>query len=195
MKGKRFDYICAGLQRFTEDLLCEWTAAAVRATGVRRVLAAGGVFMNVKANKRIAELDGVESFEAFPSCSDETLSIGAYYLEGGETIFGRIAIPPLEHFYLGDDLDKAETAEAVKNPVFRSAQPADMAAKVAGDARGRSAGRSLRRADGIRSPSAGKSLDPRRPAQSRRRARDQSDGQEARFLDAIRTDDDVHAAG
>lgn len=130
LKGKRFDHICAGLQRFTEDLLCEWTAAAVKATGVRRVLAAGGVFMNVKANKRIAELDGVESFEAFPSCSDETLSIGAYYLEGAKQ-FSQERIPPLKHFYLGDDLDQTETAEAVKNSGFSFCQPADMAAKVA----------------------------------------------------------------
>ncbi len=78
LRGMRFDYICAGLQRFTEDMLCDWVQHAVRKTGVRKVLAAGGVFMNVKANKRIAELPEVDSFEAFPSCGDETLSIGAY---------------------------------------------------------------------------------------------------------------------
>jgi carbamoyltransferase len=130
LKGKRFDHICAGLQRFTEDLLCEWTAAAVKATGVRRVLAAGGVFMNVKANKRIAELEGVESFEAFPSCSDETLSIGTYYLEAAQR-FSPDRLPPLKHFYLGDDLDEKETADAVQQSGFSFAQPADMAAAVA----------------------------------------------------------------
>ena len=130
LKGKRFDHICAGLQRFTEDLLCQWTAAAVAATGVRRVLAAGGVFMNVKANKRIAELEGVESFEAFPSCSDETLSIGAYYLEAVQR-FSPDRLPPLKHFYLGDDLDTSETADSVRKSGFPSTQPADMAATVA----------------------------------------------------------------
>jgi carbamoyltransferase len=84
LKGKRFDYICAGLQRFTEDLLCAWITNAVRATGIKHVLAAGGVFMNVKANKKIAELPEVESFEAFPSCGDETLPFGAYYLEAAK---------------------------------------------------------------------------------------------------------------
>jgi carbamoyltransferase len=83
LRGMRFDYICAGLQKFTEDLMCDWVQRAVRHTGVRKVLAAGGVFMNVKANKRISELPEVESFEAFPSCGDETLSIGADYLPGG----------------------------------------------------------------------------------------------------------------
>ena len=105
----RFDYICAGLQRFTEDLLCEWVRHAVRATGVRKSLAAGGVFMNVKANKRIAELPEVESFEAFPSCGDETLSIGAYYLEAAKR-FGDATVKPLEHFYLADAPEEAGRA-------------------------------------------------------------------------------------
>jgi len=130
LKGKRFDYICAGLQRFTEDMLCQWTANAVRATGVNRVLAAGGVFMNVKANKRIGELPEVESFEAFPSCGDETLSIGAYYLEAAKR-FGGDRLPPLNHFYLGDDLDEEETAREVEQCGFYSTKPADIASAVA----------------------------------------------------------------
>ncbi|HEY2147460.1 MAG TPA: carbamoyltransferase N-terminal domain-containing protein, partial [Pirellulales bacterium] len=178
LKGKRFDYICAGLQRFTEDMLCQWTANAVRATGVRKVLAAGGVFMNVKANKRIGELSEVESFEAFPSCSDETLSIGAYYLEAAKR-FGGERLPPLEHFYLGDDLDEADTAREVEKAGFYSAKPTDMA----------TASRPLCRADGIRGSSAREPLDPRRSAESRRRAGHQSNGEKARFLDAIRPHD------
>jgi carbamoyltransferase len=130
LKGKRFDYICAGLQRFTEDMLCRWTANAVRATGVRRVMAAGGVFMNVKANKRIGELAEVESFEAFPSCSDETLSIGAYYLEAARR-FGGDRVRALDHFYLGDGLDETETVEAVEKAGFSYCKPADMASAIA----------------------------------------------------------------
>ncbi len=111
-------------------MLCTWTANAVRATGVRRVVAAGGVFMNVKANKRIGELPEVESFEAFPSCSDETLSIGAYYLEAGRR-FGGDKLPPLAHFYLGDDLDCAESKGAVESSGFQFQRPSDMAAVIA----------------------------------------------------------------
>ena len=130
LKGKRFDYICAGLQRFTEDMLCQWTSNSVKATGIHRVLAAGGVFMNVKANKRIGELPEVESFEAFPSCSDETLSIGAFYLEAAKR-FGGDRLSPLEHFYLGDDLDEIEAAREVENSGYLHCKPTDMAAVVA----------------------------------------------------------------
>ena len=100
MHGRRFDYICAGLQRFTEDLLVQWTANAVKKTGVHDVLAAGGVFMNVKANKRIAELPEVDSFEAFPSCGDETLPLGAFYLEAAQR-FGDAGVEPISRLLSG----------------------------------------------------------------------------------------------
>jgi carbamoyltransferase len=130
LRGMRFDYICAGLQRFTEDLMCDWVRHAVRATGVRKVLAAGGVFMNVKANKRISELPEVESFEAFPSCGDETLSIGAYYLEAARH-FGEASVRPLDHFYLGDAPEEADVRAAVERSGFPFERPADMADAVA----------------------------------------------------------------
>jgi carbamoyltransferase len=130
LRGMRFDYICAGLQRFTEDLLCNWVEHAVRKTGVRKVLAAGGVFMNVKANKRISELAEVDAFEAFPSCGDETLSIGAYYLEAAKR-FGDAAVKPLEHFYLGDAPQEADVLAAVKKSGFHYERPNDIADAVA----------------------------------------------------------------
>ena len=69
----RFDDLAAGLQRFTEGLLLRWIDSAVKLTGISNVLAAGGVFMNVKANKRIAELPGIQFFDVCPSCGDESL--------------------------------------------------------------------------------------------------------------------------
>lgn len=130
LKGKRFDYICAGLQKFIEDILCEWARNAVRASGVRDVLASGGVFMNVKANKRIAELPEVQSFEAFPSCGDETLPMGALWLELAKH-FGDSNVPPLKHFYLGGDLDRDDTTAAVKASGFKFEKPDNMPNRVA----------------------------------------------------------------
>jgi carbamoyltransferase len=130
LRGMRFDYICAGLQRFTEDLLTEWVRHAVRATGVRKILAAGGVFMNVKANKRIAELPEVESFEAFPSCGDETLSIGSYYLESAKR-FGDSSVKPLQHFYLADAPQEPDVLAAIKESGFHYERPVDVADAVA----------------------------------------------------------------
>ena len=56
----RFDWISAGLQRFTEELLCKLVRNAIRKTGIHKIALSGGVFMNVKANKRIMEMEEVE---------------------------------------------------------------------------------------------------------------------------------------
>lgn len=75
----RFDNLAGGLQFYTENLLLKWVQAAVRSTGIHKVLGSGGVFMNVKANQRIAALPEVEYFDVFPSCGDETLPFGAVW--------------------------------------------------------------------------------------------------------------------
>ena len=42
--------------------------------------------MNVKANKIISEIDGLEELFIFPSCGDESLSIGASWIEYSELL-------------------------------------------------------------------------------------------------------------
>ena len=126
----RFDTICAGLQLFTERLLSAWVEACVRATGIGRVLGAGGVFMNVKANKVISELAAVDYFQAFPSSGDESLTFGVCYMaarERGE------AIAPIEHCYLGNEVSLAEAREAVTaaGADLIAEEPEDMARRVA----------------------------------------------------------------
>ncbi|MCS0496119.1 hypothetical protein NVS89_13530 [Ancylobacter sp. MQZ15Z-1] len=108
---QRFDAIMGGVQLFTEEMLCELLSRAIRSTGIRRVALSGGVFMNVKANKRIMELDEVEQLFVFPSCGDETNAIGAAFLARAERS-GGAAIPPIDAFYLGPDWSEDEiTAE------------------------------------------------------------------------------------
>lgn len=99
---QRFDAIMGGVQLFTEEMLLELVRRAVTVTGVRRVALSGGVFMNVKANKRIMELDEVESLFVFPSCGDETNAIGAAYLAHARK-HGPTSVPPLASFYLGPE--------------------------------------------------------------------------------------------
>ena len=127
----RFDTICAGLQLFSERILAEWVRRCVAHTGVDRVLAAGGVFMNVKANKIVSELDEVTFFEAFPSCGDESLPFGACYLAAVED--GRQPAP-IEHCYLGNDLspDECRRAAGAAGDAITVEEPADMADRVAG---------------------------------------------------------------
>jgi carbamoyltransferase len=114
---QRFDLIAAGLQQFTEDMLSQWVQNCVRETGIRRVVCSGGVFMNVKANKEILTLPEVEELFIFPSCGDETNSIGAaYWVYAQDRLQAKqpVDIEPLGSIYWGRGFDDAEVEVALK---------------------------------------------------------------------------------
>ena len=110
LEYERFDSVCAGLQRFLEEFLVQWVRNCIAQTGIRRLALSGGVFMNVKLNKAIMELPEVASLFVFPSCADETTSIGAAWQvasQSGERI------EPLGPFYLGRAYDDSEVQSAI----------------------------------------------------------------------------------
>jgi len=114
---QRFDLVAAGLQQFTEDILTQWVRNCVRETGIRRVACGGGVFMNVKANKEILSLPEIEELFIFPSCGDETNSIGsAYWLHAQECLATNrsVDIPGLGHLYWGRAFEDAEIESTLK---------------------------------------------------------------------------------
>jgi carbamoyltransferase len=114
---QRFDLVAAGLQQFTEDMLTQWIRSCVRETGIRRVACSGGVFMNVKANKEILALPEVEELFIFPSCGDETNSIGAaYWVYAQERLKASkpVDIEALGPVYWGREFDDGEIETALK---------------------------------------------------------------------------------
>jgi carbamoyltransferase len=112
LEGQRFDWVAAGVQRFIESMLTRWVAGAVRETGIGRIACAGGVFMNVKANLAILELPEVESMFVFPSCGDESNSIGAACWEAARC--GQ-AIEPLGAIYYGELITDRAAEKALEN--------------------------------------------------------------------------------
>ena len=52
---ERFDVIAGAVQRLTEDLVCQWAEHWIKETGIADVAVSGGVFMNVKAAKKLSE--------------------------------------------------------------------------------------------------------------------------------------------
>ena len=75
--GLRFDAIAAGAQRMVEESLLTWARLMRERHGGERLALGGGVFMNVKANQRIAELEQVACVLPVPGCGDESLALGA----------------------------------------------------------------------------------------------------------------------
>ena len=96
---KRFDEISCGLQVFFEDTIVEWVKYWINYTGINNIALGGGAFMNVKANMEIMKLPEVNEMFVFPSCSDDTNSIGAAYSEHYRLT--GVAPNPLHNFYLG----------------------------------------------------------------------------------------------
>jgi len=115
LRFRRFDHISAGCQIFLEEFLIRWVQRVVSATGIDALRAAGGTFMNVKANQRIAELPCVSSFTVFPSCGDESNSLGAAYV-GGHTI-GSFQAQPLRSIYSGPLYGTEQIEEAIGHSI------------------------------------------------------------------------------
>lgn len=97
----RFDNIAAGLQAFTEEIVIRWVRGNIKKHGIKKILCAGGVFMNVKLNKLIAQLPEVEYVDVFPSCGDESNIFGAAFYIHNKTNDKKIDL--LEKYTLGTE--------------------------------------------------------------------------------------------
>ena len=114
---QRFDTVCAGLQKFTEEMLTQWTRNAIKKTGIRKVALSGGCFMNVKANKDILELPEVDDLWVLPSCGDESSAMSAawWYQAERDVAAGRKPqIEPLKDVYLGPEASRADEERALQ---------------------------------------------------------------------------------
>ena len=117
LENHRFDWIAGGIQQLTEELLRRWVTNAARKTGCKKIVCAGGVFMNVKANMRISELDLIDEIFIFPSGGDESLAIGAAmyaYSDILDKIGQRICLEPLGPIYLGMEFSDSEIEEEMR---------------------------------------------------------------------------------
>jgi carbamoyltransferase len=111
LAGQRFDNIAAACQKYYEDLVTQWVRNAVRETGIHRIACAGGMFLNVKANKLIRELPEVESAFFYPAADDGGTPVGAA-LEVYFRYCERERIPPkripLADLYYGREFSDGE---------------------------------------------------------------------------------------
>jgi carbamoyltransferase len=118
LQGHRFDGIAGALQQMLEERLMEWVSLVMRKTGCSRVCYGGGVAMNVKANMRLSQLDGVAEFFVPLSPGDESNIFGAGYwlTEKHFLADGRDpeAIPPLPNAYLGPEHGEASVRDAIR---------------------------------------------------------------------------------
>ena len=110
LRGKRFDHIAGAYQKLVEELVTKWITEGIKRTGISTVVLSGGVFMNVKANKRIAELKEVKELYALPSCSDESAPLGAAYLGSVNTQIPK----PIKTLYWGPEYTDEQIEKVLK---------------------------------------------------------------------------------
>ncbi len=116
------EHVAAGLQKLTEDVVCDYITDAVKKTGIKNVALSGGVFSNVKVNQRIAELDCVDGIYIHPNMGDGGLTVGsAYYAWAEDKIKeGEKSNPTfLPNVYLGPNFKESEIEEEIKKSGLR----------------------------------------------------------------------------
>jgi carbamoyltransferase len=96
------------------------------------------VFMNVKANMRLADEEWVRDLFVFPSCGDESNAVGAAYLGYLDLCAQRQVPPALQPFgpaYLGPSLDDAEAEALIRTrdvaARHRLSEPAQIEERIA----------------------------------------------------------------
>jgi carbamoyltransferase len=118
MQGHRFDGIAGALQVFLENLLTGWVQNCVKETGLKRIVFSGGVAQNIKACKKISELEPVEDLFVSPAAGDPSLPVGAcYYAMWNYLTQNNLdtgILKPLDNIYLGPEFSNEETHEVLK---------------------------------------------------------------------------------
>lgn len=117
LAGQRFDNIAAATQLWYEELLTQWMRNAIEKTDVHKVACGGGLFLNVKANKRIIEMPEVEDAFFYPAAGDDGTPVGAAlqaYYEFCETEGVQPRKEPAAEIYYGPSYTNEQVEEMLK---------------------------------------------------------------------------------
>lgn len=115
---QRFDGIAAAAQALAEDLAVELIKKSMKKTGIKNVVVSGGFFMNVKANKKISEIPGLQSLTVCPSAGDESAPFGGAYF--GYQHLSKTILKNIADLYLGPDFSGQEIEQAIKEALNKS---------------------------------------------------------------------------
>ena len=127
-KYKRED--CAAVyQRVLEEIVCGFVDYYVKKYQQTRVALAGGLFANVKANQRIAELPGVKEIFIHPGMGDVGVGTGAAL----QVAFESQKIRPhyLEDVYLGPSYSDVEIKKELQKFSFKFSHYKGIEKKIA----------------------------------------------------------------
>ena len=120
--------VAAGLQAYTEKIICGWVQEQVSKLNVSKLALAGGVFSNVKLNQRILALPGIENIYVHPNMGDGGLATGAAF-EVYARLYGGLR-PELGPVYLGTGINRENALRALQKAGVNYEEPENLAQTV-----------------------------------------------------------------
>jgi carbamoyltransferase len=136
LPNRRFDYVSWALQAIFEETVVNWVRNNAEHWKLGHVSAAGGGFLNIRANSKIVELPEVDSLHVFPAAGDDGISAGAAYMGYRELCMRKgepVRHVPMKDAYLGPPLpenldDFVKTLDPTR---FRVEKPENLAERIA----------------------------------------------------------------
>jgi len=129
LSGYKKEDVAAAAQRRFEEIMLEYIKEAIKATKIPYVCLAGGVYGNVRLNKKISELDEVKGIFIHPAMNDQGISLGA----GLGYLAQNSGLKPfkLDNLYLGPGYDNDEIEAAIKKEKLNYERLQDIETAVA----------------------------------------------------------------
>lgn len=127
-EGLSREDVAAGVQAYTEKMICTWVQEQVVKLKVSKLTLAGGVFSNVKLNQRILALPGVENIYVHPNMGDGGLATGAAF-EVHARLHGGLR-PELGPVYLGTEINRENALRALQKAGVNYEEPENLAQAV-----------------------------------------------------------------
>jgi len=122
--------IAAGIQAYTEQLICAWIQQQARQLKVTKLALAGGVFANVKLNQRLLALPEIENLYIHPNMGDGGLATGAAFHLYASLNKG-LQPQSSTQVYLGTDINQTTAQAALEAAGLEFTQPEQLALEVA----------------------------------------------------------------
>lgn len=122
--------VAAGLQAYTEQLICKWVQQQVKNLKVTKLALAGGVFANVKLNQRLLALPEVENIYIHPNMGDGGLPAGAAF-EVHSRLHNGLQPQLNQQVYLGTEINRDNAQEAIKAQNLSYEEPENLPLTVA----------------------------------------------------------------
>lgn len=112
-QGAAPEDIAAAFQNRLEEVVLTWIRNAIEATGLDRLVLAGGTFANVKLNQRILEQTPATEIFVHPGMSDVGIAVGAAF---AAHLDEQPAYEPhvLTHVFLGPEYSEGEMQRALE---------------------------------------------------------------------------------